>query len=243
MYIPKITYKEIISGVNANNDPRRNRVVNFLREFVEYLRSVKHRGKPLSEASIKMYVNRLLSKFLNESYSLDDLLGSLDRLIFAYSRDGELFDKKDHNNTLSALKHLRNFHLHGILPKYISISISSGYQSFAVNNNHGDHLVFQLENNWVLVPKKQKISDYDYYKIQELIFNHIRYLSRNGTSIMTHHGPINYFNYVIGNSMNDFNALRGSTCSGLFYSDDPYEKQYVENLNKRFLSIISKYRQ
>ena len=242
MYYPKITYKEIISGVKVNDDQHRIEAVNYLRDFVEYLRGAKRKGKPLSEASIKMYVNRLLSKFLNENYSLNDLLGSLDNLIRVYSRGGELYDEKDHNNTLSALKHLRTFYLFGRLPRYIYISISSGFQSFAANNNHGDHLIFELENNQILIPRQQQMSDYDFYKIQELIMNNVRYLSRDSTAIMTHHGPINYINYIIGNSRYDMNALRGNCCGELFSSENPVDAGVIVYLNKTFLHTISKYR-
>lgn len=226
MFYPPITYQEILKGHVVNNDPSRDEVIQYLRRFIAYLKN-----KPLSDNSIRMYINRLLKEFLNEKFSLQDLLGSLKDRIRDYSPEGEYYDVRDHNNTLSALKNLREFYWEGRLPKFIYISISSGWQSFATN--HQDHPIFVLENNKVHVPRKQKMSDYDFYHLQELILENLNYLSASNTALSTVHGPAGYYDYVIGESPLDNNAYRGNQCQGLFNDD---------NLNKKFIKIISKYR-
>lgn len=235
MIYPKFTFSEIINGSVINNNEYRDKVNSFLRSFIEYLKTVKK----LSDNSIKMYINRITTKFLNNGYSLADLLGSLKELICDYSPEGREYNEKDHNNTLSALKHLRTFYWQNKLPNYISISVYSGWQSFAAN--HDDHAIFLMENNKILEPKKQKMRDYDFYCIQELIFDNFKYLSPDNNALQTFHGPVGYYNYVIGKSLRDNHAFRGNCCRELFFSNDISDEGYVNKLNNRLASIIKKY--
>lgn len=235
MIYPKFTFSEIINGSVIRNDEYRDEVISFLTSFIKYLKTVKK----LSDNSIKMYINRILTQFLNNGFSLADLLGSLKERICDYSPEGREYDKRDHNNTLSALKHLRAFYWQDKLPKYISISKFSGWQSFAVN--HSNHAIFLMENNKVLEPKKQKMRDYDFYCIQELIFDNYKYLSSGNNALTTFHGPVGYYNYVIGDSLYDMSAFRGNCCRGLFFSKDTSDEDYVNKLNDRLANIIKKY--
>lgn len=235
MIYPKFTFSEIINGSVIRNDAHREKVISFLRSFIKYLKTVKK----LSDNSTKMYINRLLTKFLNNGFSLADLLGSLKEEICDYSPEGREYDKRDHNNTLSALKHLRAFYWQDKLPKYISISKFSGWQSFAAN--HSDHAIFLMENNKVLEPKKQKMRDYDFYCIQELIFDNYKYLSSSNNALTTFHGPVGYYNYVIGDSLYDMSAFRGNYCRELFFSKDTSDEGHVNKLNVRLADIIKKY--
>ena len=232
-----ITYIQIIDTSIPFNENYKEEVL-FLRNFFNYLKTVKYRNKSLNDASIKIYINRLLNKFVNEGY-LWDLLGGLKEKIRDYSPGGSDYDEKDHNNTLSALKHLWMYYWKDRLFDYIYISYSSGYQSFGTD--HNDHVTFSLENKYILNPRKQKMDDYDYYAIRELIADNVKYLSPDSSALNTIHGPISYYSYVIGKSKYDMEALRATRCHGLFSSDDEDKKDYIEYLNKSFVNIVNKY--
>jgi len=235
MIYQEFSFDVIINNSTISEDAYQNETINYLKSFIEYLRTIKK----LSDSSIKIYVERLLTKFLNNGYSLADLLGFLDKSISNYAPGGKDYDEKDHGNTLSALKHLREFYWQDKLPNYISISIYSGWQSFAAN--HSNHVTFSMENNIVHEPKQQKTSDYDFYCIQELIFKNYKYLAPSNNALTTFHGPAGYYNYVIGKTLNDTNPAKGSYCRGLFFSKDKSDEDYVKTLNNKFIQIIKKY--
>ncbi len=233
MCFQNITYKEIIGNVINNGDDHRSKAINYLRGFIKYLKE----ETDLAEIAIKIYINRLLKNFFNKG-AMNDLLGDINLFIREYSKGGTYYDQRDHNNTLAALKKMRDYHYLGKLPKYINISKSSGWQSFA--SNHSDHVVFTLENNMILVPKKKKMRDFDYYELLILIAKNTNYLSAGSNPFSTIHGPIGYINYTIGKSMYDPDALRGYS-NKLFDSQNEEEKPYVDALNNKFRNIISKY--
>lgn len=225
-------YLNSIFRKDCSDDRYKRELFEFFLRFIKYLKS-----KNLSDASIDIYVKRLFSKFLNEGFSLNDLLGSLDIQIKKYSREGACYDPVDRNNTLSALKHLRDFYHKGKSSLNIQITLHSGFQSFAAN--HSDHAIFTVKNRMIITSKQQiEMDESDYRRLCELIEQNKNLLSKSFSAMKSFHGPVNYISYEIGDINDLSNYYSGVQCAGLFSSEDENESSRVNRLNKVFFEDI-----
>lgn len=97
-------YKKYLNKLNSEERDMLTYEQNkFIEEYEDYLRKQGY-----AESSTTMY-SRRIKRLFKEGYSVDDLIGSLDKLINDYSNGGSKFDPKDHNNTSSALKRVADY--------------------------------------------------------------------------------------------------------------------------------------
>ena len=187
----------------------------FIQDYVNYL--IK---KGLSERSARIYA-RKIQDLLNKGYSKDDICNAIEELIYIYSRGGNCYDPKDHNNTSTALKHLRNMLLEPYA-KNFSISYKFDwdmmYRSFEYVSSY-EISNGQIEINYAKGyhrPTKtvvKKIPVNRYFELIILMKNYSYWLSDSNTAICGFHGTAWSYAY-------NFKDKSGYNCKWIFDGDE-----------------------
>lgn len=167
----------------------------------DYGRYLKGRG--ISQGTIGTY-SRKLQIFLDSGYSEADLIGAVDRLIGAYSKGGCEYDPNDSGNTLAALNRLKDYVLEPYVKK-LFISYKRGFQSFAPKKpyvaeytiTNGTITITYNKEHGFYKSVVKKISRVRYNRLIDLLLEYRGYLSKSGTVIVGHHGPISAYKYQL----------------------------------------------
>ena len=99
----------------------------LIQEYANYLIR-----EGLSERSARIYT-RKIQDLLSQGYNEETICNAIEEFIYMYSRGGKCYDPKDHGNTLSALKRLRNMLLE---PYADNFFISYRYITFWIEVNY-----------------------------------------------------------------------------------------------------------
>lgn len=199
----------------------------FIENYILYL---TERG--YSKQTIKIY-SRKLKCFLDNGFSFNDLIGSVDRLITDYSKGGVSYSTDKHGNTRNALKRLNDYLLRDYLNTlYIKCeTINVAFQSKST------HITGYLINNRIVTiiyntgkTKKRKIDDNDYYALLKFLDANKHHLS-NSDLFSNPTPPIDAYHENFEYSFGTYSAYG---CNDLFKSSTP------EQIRKEYKSLIDK---
>ena len=182
--------------------------------IADYGDFLREEGYP--ETTVRFYSGRL-RRFLKNGYSEADLLGSVDQLIPQYSKGGVYYEPKDRNNTVAALKKLKEYTLNPYIEAF-SIIYEKDYSSFVRKDEHVTS--YKIQNGVIEVEysvdrmgsrrETIAITKKKYYELIDIIIKGkgVRYPSN--TAIKGFHGYDSTYSYYLDDKHN------GNCCRHLF---------------------------
>ena len=161
-----------------NRDPK-----IFLEEYKKYLRE-----KGYSESTVKIYAGRL-QRFLENGFSVADLIGSVDQLIARYSKGGSDYREEDRGNTRCALMRLNDY----ILEPYLdTFRLSYSYHSVAWTPKNKTPIAYTLDGDRNIsitynlgAPVTRKVNIPDFQALLKLLLKNHWYLNQGTFSFLT----------------------------------------------------------
>ena len=209
----------------------------LLEKYEEYLREV--RG--YSQYTITMY-SRKLRFFLERGYSANDLCGAVFMLIEKHSKGGDCYDQKDHGNTVSALKRLREY----VFAPYADtfcVEYDFGWNSFSPKDQYvsgytikqGEFLVKYSKDFSLCGTKTFRVKDDDFYQLLKLFRDYRSYLSDSHTAIVNeNHNSASRYAYTFG----DRSAC---DCGCLFASKTPSDDRIANQATALYREWLQNY--
>ncbi len=170
----------------------------------------------LSERSARIYT-RKIQDLLSQGYNEETICNAIEEFIYMYSRGGKCYDPKDHGNTLSALKRLRNM----LLEPYA--------ENFFISYMHNNDMMcryyeyvksYEISNGQIQInyatgfdtPTKtviKKIPANRYFALISLVKNYSYWLSASDTALKGFHGVAWSYSY-------NFVDKSGYECKSIF---------------------------
>lgn len=208
----------------------------IIKDFESYLNQIGRRP-----AAIRMYIRKIMN-FLENGYSVADLIGSLARNIKSHSVGGNKYNPKDHNNTTAALLNFAEFIL--TLEGYndLYITYNPGWSSFRPVNEFISGYTIQGRQFFVSFDKgfTKSRAAHKVIKRRDFVFfalflrENKSYLSDSNTSIKTVHGPLANYTY-------DIASKTGANCNSLFAARSSSDESYVNDIMKEYNDFIEKF--
>lgn len=197
----------------------------FLDEYKAFL---IRQGK--TPGTVTKYSQKL-QYFLNNGYSVNDLIGSAVWLLEQYSKGGAKYDPKDHGSTVAAIKHLNEFILDGCTDTlYIRYVYPKSTWTEPVYKTE-----YLIENRQLVVhysngkQTKQRIKDADFYALVKLLKEYQQDLSSE--SLLLGSAPT-MLDYMPGYYVYGFKDSSGYGCESLFKSTSSAISKYDQLIHK-----------
>lgn len=204
----------------------------FLQNSEDFLKKLNNvmEDAELDPHSIGIYL-RKIKELLEKGLSVNDLCGAIDEIIQAHSKNGNLYDPKDHGNTKAALNHVKK------MLSYPHITYRKGWSSWVDTNAH--IVEYYIRGNTITFSKNigfypsgsvtKKINAKQMDKLIALLDEARNYnlFESSDTRIQTVHGPICTYSY-------SYRDMSGVNCGSLFNNDpraDSIRKQYNDWLD------------
>ncbi len=213
----------------------------LLEDFKDYLIDRGYKG------STPQSYPRRIRKFFESGYSINDLIGAIDRLIDNYSHGGQCYDSKDHGNTVAALKRFKEYLCHigklsdGIESRdELHIKYEKGWSSFVRKDKYVSS--YTISNDEIKISYKKgfvddgvvvkKFSESEYNELIAIMTKYKNHLSNGGSAIKSFHGTEEAYSYSYGS--------RSASCCGNLFEDEKSSANAAA-ANIAFADWIKKY--
>jgi hypothetical protein len=228
MKIINNSFKVINTNTIVKND-----LFDSIKYFENYL---KHNR--IKEEFVKTYI-RIIHSYIEKGCSYNDLVNMIIDNVDSYFNKRQSVNKLDYEK--KAFLHFIEFVLEEEGYGHIYISYNSGWSSFVPNEKHITGYVIDGRNITKIFNfgfnfghnESKKMDRISYIVLRLLFRNREQYLSCSNNAIMTNHGPLRTYSYLI-------KGIRANNCATIFSSTSTSDQKYVDKINMEYIDIIDK---